>query len=257
MIEKQYIELINKDIDNVITPAEKVKLQDYLSKNDEAKVYYEEIHLTNEYLNKLPDIEPSPSLKKQIINSIDFSKYSRKTKKTFIKILGLNRSLFTPKLAYAFALGLIAGIFIYSIFVNDFFNVNSFDKKDITGTIGIENANVSTIEEIAVTKEVSGKIELKGYENSFWLNVNLNSPKPFDVEINYHDQVRFLNFSPDLTGNTTLTNEHGYIKVTNSGSQHYRLLFKRNKADKASLLLHIEQSGISLYEHKFFLIDKE
>ena len=37
LLDKKYVELINKEIDHIITPAEKKKLDDYLSDNLEAQ----------------------------------------------------------------------------------------------------------------------------------------------------------------------------------------------------------------------------
>ena len=112
-VDKKYIELINKEIDQVTTPDEKAELQKYLQANKSAMDYYNDLQLTNDYLDRLPDHEPSENLKKQIINSINFNKYSPNQKKHYAWDF-----LFSPKLriAYTFALGLIIGIIIYALF---------------------------------------------------------------------------------------------------------------------------------------------
>ena len=43
MIDKKYIELMNKEIDKVITEDEKISLHSYLSGNNEAKEYFNEL----------------------------------------------------------------------------------------------------------------------------------------------------------------------------------------------------------------------
>ncbi len=247
-MEQQYIELINKEIDHVITPDEKIKLHNYLSGNKAAKEYYDALLLTSDYLNKLPDQEPTENLKKQIINSIDFNKYSPKMEKQ-----GFWSILFAPKfrLAYTFAIGLIVGIIIYAALVN---NSNSININDIYGTIGISNEDANTTAQLPLNfSDFKGEIVLKNVDKNFWFNLKLNSTQKFDVVITYPDQVKFENLILGVAKNIEVSKGSNYIKTTNSGSQQYSVLFLQNSPEPATIQIQILQSGNTVYDHTLSL----
>ena len=77
MIDRKYIELINYEIDGIITPEQRSQLQEYLLKNPKAKKLYQELTATNSMVNSMPEIEPTENLKKRVLNSINFNKYQK------------------------------------------------------------------------------------------------------------------------------------------------------------------------------------
>jgi hypothetical protein len=243
-LDKKYIELINKEIDHLTTPDEKIDLKKHLATNKVAQDYFNDLKLTNDYLDKLPDQEPSENLKKQIINSIDFNRYSSKVKKQFTF-----STLFAPKfkLAYTFAFGLILGIIIYAALAG---NSNTVNINDIYGTIGINNDAANTIAELPLNiSDISGNIELKGIDKNFWFNLDLNSNQSFDIVITYPNDVKFDNLRLGLTKNIEISKDQNFVKTTNSGSQKYSLLFTKNSPEPTTVNIQILQSGKTLYEH--------
>lgn len=242
-LNKEYIELINKEIDHLITPNEKIKLDNYLVNNSDAKEYYNELILTNAYLSKLPDNEPTENLKKQIINSIDFSRYSTiSSKHSFWSVL------FAPKfgVAYTLALGLVLGLIIYAVMTN---NANTININDVYGTIGMNNEGAKTIAELPLKfSDISGEIEIKGKNKNFWFNLDLNSKQEFDIIITYPDNVKFENLRLGLAHNVKVSKGQNFIKTTNFGSQQYSLLFLLNNPEPSTLHIQIQQSGINIYD---------
>jgi len=248
MIDSKYIELMNKEIDNVISNDEKIKLHDYLSSNEDAKEYFNGLLLTNQYLDELPDGNPSENLKKQILNSINFNRYSPKVK---------SRSswsyFFNPKLkfVYTFAMGLIAGLIIYGV-ITDY--TNNFNTEDVSGTIGIENKNVNTLEQIPLSiSNISGTIEVMNQENKFWLNVDLISSQKYDLIVTYPDNIKFENIKPERGSNFSCNIDKNNITTSNSGLQQYSLLFSQNNLSSAKLNLKISKSGKIIYNNNLTL----
>ncbi|MCB0753910.1 MAG: hypothetical protein KDC52_20735, partial [Ignavibacteriae bacterium] len=78
MIQPEYIELMNKDIDKIISASEKKKLDKYLKENEEAKILHKELLRTEELLDTIPENVASENLKKRILNSIDYNMYQPK-----------------------------------------------------------------------------------------------------------------------------------------------------------------------------------
>ena len=97
MNEEKFIDLINKEIDGIISAQEKKGLMEYLEKNPEAKQKYQDLVDSTKYLDKLDEVEPPEELKSRIMNSIDFNRYTAKKKKKYIIKFPSVDFLLTPK----------------------------------------------------------------------------------------------------------------------------------------------------------------
>ena len=238
MIDKKYIELINKEIDNLITKDEKIELHHYLSANESANEYYNELLQTNEYLNHIPDREPSENLKKQILNSIDFNKYPAKTAtNSFLKFFSIPKM----KIAYTFAAGLMVGIIAFSLISN---SSNYVNPNDEFGTIGIENTEAKLIKVIPVNlSNISGNIELKNLKNDFLFNVDLNSSQKIDITITYPSNMELQDFKPGLVNNIELSKGENFIKATNSVFHQYKVLLSQKDTNTSLTHIQIMQLG--------------
>lgn len=247
MINEKYIELMNKEIDQVITPDERIELQNYLSKNKAAKEYYDELLLTNDFLNRLPDHNPPENLKKHIINSIDFSRYEKhpeSVKKSSGFLWGLKF-----RYTYIFAAGLLAGIIIFSIFL---LNTGGVKTNEVYGTIGAEK--MRTLQEIQLNfSDISGKIQLKQKDNTFWFDISAFTPKNTDFIVSYPDEIQFDNILPGSSSNIEISRNKNYIKITNAGTQQYSLQFTQITTASSPMYIRILQSGNVVYEHELSL----
>jgi len=248
MIEKKYIELINKDIDREITPKEKAILEEYLNSNSEAKNLYEELCTTESFLDKLPDKDPTVNLKKNILNSIDKNRYS-KVKKYSPKKGIVQQIIFQTKykIAFSFTLGIIAGLLIYAYF---FTNPHAINNNDIYGTIGLNNAEM--IESIPVkTLNILGKVNIKRADNNLRLDFDLNSPEQYDLTLKYNtDKVKFENISLSNKNKIKLDAENSLIKLSDSGIHKYQMLFSLKNEVPVNFNLQISRTGNKVFEQE-------
>lgn len=246
MIDEKYIELMNLEIDQVITPDQKSKLHSYLSENKEAREYYDELLSASGSLNQIQDKEPSENLKKRIMNSIDFGLYAPVHKQSRIAWLG---TAFKFRYISIFAAGLLAGIFIYSLFTNPV----PVNEDEITGTIGVSTES-KTIEEIPLNYQgIQGNIIIAEQGEKFWFNISSNSAQPVDFIINYPDKVQLENIKPEMQGDLKISGSYNSIKTTNSGSQQYSIVFTTGNIASSLLGLKVMQSGKTLYEREITL----
>ena len=247
MIDKKYIELMNRDLDSLISSEEKRLLQDYLDGNWEAKEYYDELFIATEALKHLEDPIPSENLRKRIINSINFNKYADKPAK--IRTGGFIRSL-NIKYAFTFAAGLLAGILIYSLVM---VTQSKIVPDEISGTIGLSE-NFVTLENIPLNYSgLTGNITILKRGNEFWIDVNSYSSRPVDFVISYPDQVQFMNLEPAAAGSMNLSTGKDYTKLISSGKQLYSIKFAATSKVVSPLYLKILQSGTTVYETEFSL----
>lgn len=249
MIDRKYIELMNKEIDDVITEDEKKALHNYLSGNDDAKQYYNELRLTNDYLDALPEPEPSENLKKYIVNSIDFSRHSvSENRKNFWSFLYLPKF----KYAYIFTAGIIAGIIILSIYTNTF-NYKDTDNST-SGTIGVENIKPEMIKEIPLKfSDITGKIELVKTGNNFAVDANFNSSQKFDFVIKYGTDIEFKSVNPKSASDIEFSNGENSIKTSSQGVQQYSFLFSKSGDKVSSIHIQLIKSDNIVYQDELKL----
>ncbi|HEY6906545.1 MAG TPA: hypothetical protein VI230_03715, partial [Ignavibacteriaceae bacterium] len=149
-----------------------------------------------------------------------------------------------------FAAGLLAGIFIYSLFT---INPAPVNEDDITGTIGI-SAESKTIEEIPLNYQgIQGSIVIAKQGEKFWFNISSNSAQPIDFIIDYPDKVQLENIKPEMQGDLKISRSNNSIKTTNSGSQQYSIVFTTGNIASSPLGLKVMQSGKTLYEREITL----
>ena len=254
MVDKKYIELINKEIDGLINQVEKAKLQQYIIENPEAHKLYNEMIRTAGLLDNIDEVEPSINLKKQIFNSIDANHYKVKTKQSFLK--SLIASLFPfPKhrLAFAFALGIAVGLLIYSTILIDFQQQQPINITDLYGTIGVnEKVAFENLEIIPVkSSEIKGTIKVNRAKNIILFEIDLRTSKEFEFLIEYKsDQLIFNNFIPLISNEYLIDNGDNYIRTVCSGDNKFAVTFH-------SLTDEFTNVNVKLIFSGNLLIDKE
>lgn len=246
MIDKKYIELINKDIDKEITPKEKALLHEYLNSNTEAKNLYDQLLASENLLDELPDNDPSVNLKKQILNSINKSRYTPVKKySTFSNFI--HQTIFQTKykIAFTFTLGLLAGLLIYSFLFN---NSQLTENYDLYGTIGFNNTEL--VKSIPVeSSNILGKVEFLRSYNHLGIEFTLNSQDPCDLTLKYNqDNLSFDNISFYGKNNIKLDSENNIVRLSESGSHNYRLIFSLKTILPADFNLQISRAGNTILE---------
>ena len=248
MIEKKYIELINKDIDKEISPNEKTILEEYLNSNAEAKNLYEELCITESLLDKIPDKEPTLNLKKNILNSIDKARYSRVQKHSYPEGF-IGQIIFQTKykIAFSFTLGILAGLLIYAYF---FVNPHTINNNDISGTIGLNDARL--IKSIPVnTFNILGNVNIKRINDNLSFDFNIGSPDQYNLTLKYDpDKVKFENISLGNNNSIKFDSENSLIKFSDSGIHKYRLIFSLKNEVPVDFNLEISQKGNKVFEQE-------
>lgn len=236
MLNNKYIELVNKNIDGIITDAEKQELENLLSTNAEVREYHENLKDTLGLLdfNANSAVDPSPNLKKKIFNTIDPHLYSTSKNNNF-KIPSFKNIIgkLNPKLAISFTAGLVSGLILFSIIFSNI-NISSGNKIDYTGTIGlIDNTNAKILSTVPVDiSGLSGEITLYNMNKYYWLDIDVNALDKYDFKLLfYHPDIYFDNISPLSSPDFKFIHGNNFIKLSGLSSSHY-YLFLTKMTDK-------------------------
>ena len=255
MSKNRYIELINKEVDGLISVPEKQELDRYLDNDPSARTAYDETLRASEMLKQIPDINPSPNLKKYILNSIDPLKYESSDttvpKKSLINRLFDNLN---PKVAYAFTAGVIIGLIIYSVFLTNIVQNHTPDNSKFFGTIGVpNNVKVQKLEQVPVDIEgVTGIIGFYKYENELWLEIKISNADQVKMTFEFDQSaLLFNNYKPLNQSKVNIENTSGTLFIGDSKDYHYVVMFQQISTDKTNISFRILKESKILYQYEF------
>ena len=257
MNKKKYIDLVNKEVDGIINEKERNQLHQYLEENPGAKNLYLEIIRTINIRNRINDVNPSPNLKKRILNGIDTNRYASEVKRKWGRfnisnwITGLN-----PKFAYAFAAGMIIGLVMYFVFLTEKVQDYPMNNINFYGTIGIpDNENVSPLDQISLDiKDVSGTVGMYKFNNITWFDINMTHSEQCKIELNFDQKyISFNGYKPIDYTTVYVENEKDKVTIHMNKSGQFLLLFSQKSTEKTQIDLHITSKTEAPFTYEFQL----
>lgn len=248
MIDSKTVELINKDIDGMLSPKESLRLKERLSTDPGAKNYHSDLTNLSEMLNRVTAVDPDPNLKKTILNAIPINKYqSTKTKKpapTFLKAL---KSVLDFRLAFAFTFGLVAGIFIYSMLTG----VTVNDNSNLIGTVLLNkpSAEFKPADRIEINSNViNGTLTTKSAKGVVLLLIDLSTHPEMELVVEFDENdLSFAGFRPQKYAGGQINVSSNKLRFFNRGLHKYILVFEDSTPAISHLLVRMFTDEL-LYE---------
>jgi len=243
-IDPNIMNLINAEIDGMISPADKQELDAAVAASPEVRAMHAALSGLGASLNALPDLEPPPHLRHTIMAAIPASRER-------VARGGVLRNLFAaPALRYAatFAAG---GILSLSLISSDRMANNAF--SDVTGLVGTISADVPQGPGIQVTSidrpEVAGRVSLRNSGRLLIVDFDLVSSGPIDIVASYSDQTIWFNgFAQLESPGASISAESGQVTMKIDGKRRYAL-FLHNAGDReVAINLQFRADGAVVYD---------
>jgi hypothetical protein len=257
MNEQEYIELIDKEIAGTISPREKEALREYMRTTPGAERLYTEVLQTSDLLSRVGDVDPPDNLRKRIINSLDFSRYQVKRSRPVLRfLLKARQAGLKPRLAYAFALGAVVGLVVYSLFLTTPGGRYGSGVREMYGTIGInEESRFTPVETMPVDMPGAvGCVNLLRFEDLLRFEVSLSGAGEFDALIEYDPALAaFSGLRPAGEGEILLKAGAGRLRASGSGDVEFLLAFVKQTARAVPFDLKMVASGETILSHRFVI----
>lgn len=260
MVEEKFIDLIHQEIDAENSPDETVKLKAYLAQNTEARKLYDELVAAANMLREVNAVEPPRNLKKSILRSIQPDRYAVRAKKPALGgIRNLVDMLFGApsyqlKYAYAFAFGLMAGLFIYALMSSTSQQQQAMiDNSNLYGTMAWLDAagNFTAADSMAVDLEVGrASILVKSSPRQVIAELRLNTTKEARIQLEFEEtDLGFSGVSQasSQAGAAFSSNERS-LKFINRGNNQYVIAFANKTPAVSSLRFKLFVSDTLQYE---------
>jgi hypothetical protein len=259
MTEEDFMDLVDKVICGEITEAERAELEAYLAENEEARMLYEQTVETCDLLGKVKDLEPPPDLEDRIMRSVDTERYhARRVPEPRPSIW---RTIFQPRfrLAYAFSLGIIVGLLVYSQIGG--FGIGGYragsGRIDVTHLYGtIAGKGVEGVREIGCLRvkhsDLSGEITMLRVGELLVIAPRLAPGSDLGVRIDFDPgAIRFEGFgSPEGPG-VRVEVEEGYVRSFGTGDGRYVMSITGHEARPADLGVKVIRAGEIVYQGEF------
>lgn len=249
MKEKEFVELVNKEIDGTLADKERTKLKKYLERNTKAQQEYDDFLALARVLGRVEKATPPPHLKQQILNTVNLTKpaavESRKSRPFLRQLLPNAQPL---KYAYTFAFGVVAGMLLFLAF-----SVSDRTPKridDMRGTLLSEESarSLEAGEQITLREvDLEGTVSTRTSRDVGLVEVELNSRKEAQLLIHFEGDVAFQAFRQTGTGKHEIASISGEVRITTSGTSKFTFVFEKKQDDTQPLQLTITSENRTIY----------
>ncbi len=254
MIEEKYLELINREIDHMISPRQSKKLRKYLKHNPDAQRYYADLLVISKEFSQVKIVEPPQNLKKNIVNALPVGKYTKYERQNvfqryFETLLFGNK----PRYAYVFSAGLITGIIVISLLFIILYKNNSVNIPDLYGAIGANStAKVfHTSDELTIDEEsVKGDVRLSYSDKEIFIDATIRTTQDVNVTLKFNENdVNFREFKKSNNFSNDLIVKSNPLQFTCNGTNHYLIALGRITSNLSPVYLKIYSSGSIVYAY--------
>jgi len=249
MIEKHFIELMNKEIDGANSPDESAALRAYLKSSDEAMRHYEELRGVAKMFSEAGEVAVPPDLDRTIIRSIADREAARDAPTGKRSIL----DIFTPRkrLAYSFAAGLSCGLVLLIILLNTTLKTGRLDQKDLYGAFagGARGEAVIATKHVSLaTKGLSGAAAVQYREHSVTVILDLDASGEIEAMLTPAVPMPVESFSAPSCGAFDIHTSPTGLIVRISGRCGAAVTFRDKTGAHPALNISLESGGIRIFE---------
>jgi len=231
MMNDRIVELINGEIDEENSESESREIRAILESNDEARAYYDDLRKLGSRFSEAGEIEPPPGLRHEVLTATTRAPRPRERARATRSWLMPGRLLdsFTPKLAYAFAAGVAAGIAIFAVAVG--FDGGPGETASLRGSIAAWELQAESPVESTVEFELPnglGDVVVHSSGALVRAELSVQARREAEIAFRYEETVSLEAMSAPSADGYEVTVGSGETILTQSGAGDYILYFENS-----------------------------
>jgi hypothetical protein len=247
MIDDKYIELMNLEIDGVISDEDRHELERYLESHPDALEHYTALRNTAVMLDGTEMIEPPAALSRDIIESI-FERHSE-AKGRCLSTGGVSRRTFRWRPGFAFAAGIITGLFLFASAL--LFVMNSPPgEENLYGTIAGLNDTAVQWTTVIDGPGVQGSVRTRRSGETIVAELEIWSSDEILVQLIHGDEIHFEGVLARRPGTPRISVLPGRIELAVSGECEYIIGMNDRSVHRSPIDLRITSSGEVIFEKR-------
>jgi hypothetical protein len=246
MIDPKYIELMHRRLDGEITPADDAELTAHLDSSSEARALYEQLSGTIKAVASVAPVEAPADLKAEILASI--GRAPRRAEAPQRSLREVMMSVFTPRLSYGLAAGVILGIAIGTIGSRGLGSHNSIDPSSLAGTItsgGVPKEARRIDNDSFQNDRFAGRVTIDEVKGAIWVRIEMESGDDVAMNLSMGDPAWTLKgFAQSAPVQSALATTESGLYLTHHGKNAYVFVLDGNDQNTSVLSLRLECQGI-------------
>lgn len=244
---------MNQEIDGANSSQESSDLKKHLSKNPEARQYFDELFAMSTVLSAVEEIEPSSNLKKNIMKEILPKKLYTQQRKTFLPSLFERFQMKSAlKYAYVFSCGLIFGLLVYLLFTGVEQKGDSFDVSKLYGTMTLKElaGTLKPGDRFPIdTEHVRGSVEVAYSEAIVFIEVKVETQKEINLAFAFDENdLSVYGYAQASGGKGTVHMGQNLVEVAHTGDNTYQIILNNTVQNSTTLYFKITADGGILYD---------
>ncbi len=242
-IDEKYTDLINADIDGVISDVDKPELAAFLAESAEGRAQHERLSTLCASLDAVERVSPPPHLRHVIMNSVKPARPEQKSPATL-------QMLFTmPTLRYG--LSFAAGVFLTLSLVSSM-QLSNTALDDVTGLVGTMSDPIGADVASSITVdrvEIAGTVSLRSIGAMLILDFDLSAQGLIEIQADYTDRTIWFNgFGQLESSGTTISAENGHITLGMEGKSRYAVYLHNQGGRGTTVSLRFVSNGKIVHE---------
>lgn len=247
MIDEKYIELMNLEIDGVIPDKDRHELERYLDSHPDALEYYNALRNTATMLDGTEEIDPPAALSRDIIESI--FEGNSEAKGRCLSTRGVSRRTFRWRPGFAFAAGIITGLFLFASAL--LFVMRSPDGEEkFYGTIAGWNDTAVLRTAVIDGPGVQGSVRTRRSGDRIVAELEIWSPGEIIVQFIHGEEIRFEGLRTGRPGNPRISVFSDRIELALIGEGEYVIGLNDISGSRSPIDLRITSNGEVLFEER-------
>jgi hypothetical protein len=254
MLSDTHKNLIQRAIDGELTDGEKVDFHRLLESSPEARAFYQQLDSLSMLPSQLPPQDAPAGLKPGVLRAIGHTYVAGTTTSSPRSIGAMIGSLFTPRLAYGMAAGLILGIAVSALTLRG--PVGHLDPLDLSGTIvgGKSDKSLQRVDSDSFSEgQATGRIAVEAGAGLDYIQLELESTQEVSAVIEYDPDAYVLRAFEQATPQTgEIVNGQGQLRASHVGRNRYLFVLERTGESTQPVVCRIEGTGV-IYQRELQL----
>lgn len=248
MIDEQTKQLIHRAIDGELTRAEHVELNRILETSAEARQFHHQLSLVAELPKHVPTAEAPEEIKQNVLTEIGqtHQKTIRVSQSNPRGIGALIGNIFSPRLAYGLAAGLVIGVAVSALTLKG--PVGHLDPLDVSGTL-VGGKSASALERVDADSfsggQATGRIAVDVGSGLTYVQVEVQSVLEVTVALDFDSESLVLRaFEQQSPLSSGVITGAGQARATHTGNNYYLFVLGETGKPTSPIALRIESSGV-------------
>ena len=245
MNNDKFIELMNRDIDGAISPAEQAELRAFLAGNAGARQQYDELVRINSQFKAVPRVDAPADLKSSIMAQIPVALAAR-TGMQHEGFLKRYARWFVPSPGSYVVSGAMAGALVMALVFNTLQRESGSQSERFSGTMTPINQPSQKVDQQTLqTGDATAEVTCERAGEAVTVTIGLSAQTGVAVTLAFDPhQFAVSGMSADSSALGSLQASDGLIKFESDGSQSVRFAFRADTVAEGRIRVAITQNGV-------------